>query len=218
MGRRECRPGCQRCFLGVGSAGRRGGSGAWQLLAGVEGAGLAVRASDSGRGRAGVSWAKEMWVGVSGGGGLGSQDSRGTSGCRRPRPGSADPPPSLQRGSVTVPWADGGWGGLTAGWAADREGSGRAAVRSGLSVLFSEALATGADASSQRPRPGHKDRDHSIPHHGPEGRQPRLGAFRPERPVGPPLSFLASAEGPQRDLLGTGVWGLLAGRTRGQAA
>ena len=33
-------------------------------LAGVEGAGLAVRASDSGRGRAGVSWVKRA-VGLS---------------------------------------------------------------------------------------------------------------------------------------------------------
>ena len=79
--------------------------GGWaDALAGVEGGGLAVYVTQAGVGQ-GSAGEKELWVGVSWGGGvqaLALWTRGGTSGCRRPR----------TECSVTLPWglgvADGG--------------------------------------------------------------------------------------------------------------
>lgn len=69
---------------------------------------------------------------------------------------------------------------------------------------------------AQTPRPGHKGKRLSVPHHGPEGRQPASLVVRdlePERFVELPFPFIALAESLQHSLLGTGVGGLFGGRT-----
>lgn len=98
-------------------------------------------------------------------------------------------------------------------------------VRPGVGVLSITRI-PGAEAPSQRPRPGHKGRDHSIFPHRLEGRWPGpwaqppslgVGGFKLEMSVDPLLSFLARAPSPQPGLLRTGVRLLLDGWTPAEA-
>lgn len=107
-----------------------------------------------------------------------------------------------------------------------QEGSGRPGGQAAR-VRLSQAVAPGAEAACQRPGPGHEGGGRCISAHGLEGRGPGrralppplgLGGLEPERPVEPPLPFLASSEGLQHGLPGTGVRALLPGRVPVEAA
>uniref|UniRef100_A0A5F5PUR2 Collectrin, amino acid transport regulator n=1 Tax=Equus caballus TaxID=9796 RepID=A0A5F5PUR2_HORSE len=106
-------------------------------------------------------------------------------GCRRPQaPWSADP---SQLSSEARLWGLVG-GVLAAGWAV---GGGRwpvggapgrprkAGGQARVSLLLSGTVASVAEVASQRPRPGHKGRGHSVSPYRLEGRWPGLGARAP---------------------------------------
>ena len=131
---------------------------------------------------------------------------------------------------MTLPWglgvADGGrrgWGVL----ALEQGGLQAGKAQAGPEICFSDAVEPAAEAASQRTRLGHKGRDHSVPTHGLEGRQPGLRALpqslglrtvKQVRLVEAPFSFLASSEGSQSGLIGTDVRLLQPGQARVDAA
>lgn len=85
-----------------------------------------------------------------------------------------------------------------AGWAAPSGGP-----------RLADTVAPGAEASVQRPRPGHKGSPLCVLGQGLESRWPGLCDLKPEQCVKLPSAFLAALEGSQHSLLGTGVWVLL---------
>lgn len=134
---------------------------------------------------------------------------------------------------MTLPWglgvADGErWGGCWP-WSrvGCRQGMLRQGGRSGRCSMSSDAVAPVVEAAPQRPRLGHKGRNHSIPPHGLEGGQPGLRTLPPSlglrtvkqlRLVKAPFFFLASTEGPQSGLIGTEIRLFRSGQTRVDAA
>lgn len=180
-----------------------------------------VERGQQGKRTVGLSLRRWWWQG------LASWDTGGHEAAGGPRPGGVLIPPSspARRGSggwLVVSSQQGGRWPVGGGPGRPRKAGGQARV----SLLLSGTVASVAEVASQRPRPGHKGRGHSVSPYRLEGRWPGLGArapllgvrdLKPERSVELLLSFLALAEGPQDGLLGTGVRGLLRGWTSGDA-
>ena len=82
-------------------------------------------------------------------------------------------------------------------------------AQAGPEVWFSDAVAPAAEAGSQRPRLGHKGRDHSVPTHGLEGRQPGLRALPP--PLG--LRTVKNKQGSSKLLFLSGIEGVVSVRS-----
>ena len=174
---------------------------------------------DSGRGRAGLSWVKRTvggsfmgrWCLVPGCLDRGGHQAAGGPGQ------SAGLLPSLQGGSVTLPWGLGVADGGSRGWgvlALEQGGLQAGKAQAGPEICFSDAVEPAAEAASQRTRLGHKGRDYSI------SRQPGLQALPPSlglRTVKNKRgsSKLLSSDWSQSGLTGTEVRLLQAGQTPG---